>query len=70
MLNLTERIGDMAVLPEDSFNVATPALALSMNNVQPENFRGITFCVSSYSAGTIPEVSYVRAIQIIFELQN
>ncbi|KAK0148908.1 Adhesion G-protein coupled receptor G4 [Merluccius polli] len=56
VLNLTERIGDKAVFSNDSFNVATPALALSMINVQPDNFEGITFCISSFSADMIPEI--------------
>ena len=65
MLNLTERIGDKAVFSDDLFNVATPALAVSMNDVQSKSFRGITFCVSSYAAGMIPEVRYLRGILLI-----
>ena len=62
MLHLTERIGDKAVFSDNVFNVATPALAVSMNDVQLKGFRGITFCISSYVAGMIPEVSYFRGI--------
>lgn len=65
VINLTERMGDKAVLSDDSFNMATPALALSMINVDPDSFRGVTFCVSNFSAGTIPEVNSIRGIQSI-----
>ncbi|CAL8263208.1 unnamed protein product [Lota lota] len=62
VLNLTERIGDKAVFSMDLFNVATPALAVSMNNVYPKTFSGITFCVSSFSAGMIPELMVNQSI--------
>ena len=65
MLKLTERIGDKAVFSGDLFNVAFPKMAVSMINVQPKNFRGITFCVTNYADGMIPEVSYFRGTLII-----
>ncbi|CAL8269840.1 unnamed protein product [Boreogadus saida] len=66
VLKLTERIGDKAVFSGDLFNVATPAMAVSMINVPPKNFRGITFCVSNYADGMTPELmvneSFAEAI--------
>ncbi|CAL8331612.1 unnamed protein product, partial [Gadus morhua 'NCC'] len=56
VLKLTERIGDKAVFSGDLFNVAFPKMAVSMINVQPKNFRGITFCVTNYADGMIPEL--------------
>ncbi|KAJ3598735.1 hypothetical protein NHX12_000642 [Muraenolepis orangiensis] len=58
-----ENVVDVAIVTPI---LSTPALALSMNNVQSENFTGMTFSVSSYSSGTAPEIvvnrSFVDAV--------
>ncbi|XP_036826270.1 adhesion G-protein coupled receptor G4-like [Oncorhynchus mykiss] len=59
ILSITDSIGDQMDFPEESLNVTVPSLALSMINVDPEQFQGLTFGVSSFSTGLVPE-TYVN----------
>ncbi|XP_029515546.2 adhesion G-protein coupled receptor G4-like [Oncorhynchus nerka] len=59
ILGITDSIGDQMDFPEESLNVTVPSLALSMINVDPEQFQGLTFGVSSFSTGLVPE-TYVN----------
>ncbi|KAJ3587876.1 hypothetical protein NHX12_011471 [Muraenolepis orangiensis] len=66
MVTVVEKLDDVVDVAIVTPILSTPALALSMNNVQSENFRGMTFSVSSYSSGTVPEIvvnrSFVDAV--------
>ncbi|XP_055743982.1 adhesion G-protein coupled receptor G4-like [Salvelinus fontinalis] len=55
ILGITDSIGDQMDFPEESLNVTVPSLALSLINVDPEQFQGLTFGVSSFSTGLDPE---------------
>ncbi|XP_042181665.1 adhesion G-protein coupled receptor G4-like isoform X2 [Oncorhynchus tshawytscha] len=59
ILGITDSIGDQMDFHEESLNVTVPSLALSMINVDPEQFQGLTFGVSSFSTGLVPE-TYVN----------
>ncbi|XP_064829807.1 adhesion G-protein coupled receptor G4-like [Oncorhynchus masou masou] len=59
ILGITDSIGDQMDFPEESLNVTVTSLALSMINVDPEQFQGLTFGVSSFSTGLVPE-TYVN----------
>ncbi|XP_035802538.2 adhesion G-protein coupled receptor G4 isoform X2 [Amphiprion ocellaris] len=56
VLSLTERIGDTMDFQGESASFTAPSLALSLVNVDPDNFRGLTFSVSSASDTTNPEI--------------
>ncbi|XP_045579874.1 adhesion G-protein coupled receptor G4 [Salmo salar] len=56
ILGITDSIGDQMYFPEESLNVTVPSLALSMINVDPEQFQGLTFGVSSFLTGLVPEI--------------
>ncbi|XP_035619608.1 adhesion G-protein coupled receptor G2-like [Oncorhynchus keta] len=56
ILGITGSVGDQMDFPEESQNVTVPSLALSMINVDPEQFQGLTFGVSSFSTGLAPEI--------------
>ncbi|XP_060904380.1 adhesion G-protein coupled receptor G4 isoform X2 [Labrus mixtus] len=56
VLNLTERMGNKMDFPDESINVTAPSLALSMVNVDPGDFRGLTFGVSCTSPILNPKI--------------
>ncbi|XP_070692870.1 adhesion G-protein coupled receptor G2-like [Pempheris klunzingeri] len=56
VLNLTERMGNNMDFQDESVCLTAPSLALSMINVDPNEFRGLTFSVSSVSSTLNPEV--------------
>ncbi|CAB1337184.1 unnamed protein product, partial [Coregonus sp. 'balchen'] len=56
ILGITGSVGDQMDFPEESQNVTVPSLALSMINVDPGQFQGLTFGVSSFSTGLAPEI--------------
>ncbi|XP_055783912.1 adhesion G-protein coupled receptor G2-like [Salvelinus fontinalis] len=56
ILGITGSVGDQMDFPEESQDVTVPSLALSMINVDPEQFQGLTFGVSSFSTGLAPEI--------------
>ncbi|KAM9356679.1 adhesion G-protein coupled receptor G6 [Symphorus nematophorus] len=55
VLNLTERMGNNMDFQDESVSVTAPLLALSMINVDQNDFKGLTFGVSSMSSPLIPE---------------
>ncbi|KAK6298391.1 hypothetical protein J4Q44_G00314460 [Coregonus suidteri] len=56
ILGITDSVGDQMDFPEELLNVTVPSLALSMINVDPVQFQGLTFGVSSFSTGLVPEI--------------
>nr|XP_029133557.1 adhesion G-protein coupled receptor G4 isoform X8 [Labrus bergylta] len=56
VLNLTERMGNKMDFQDESVNVTAPSLALSMVNVDPGDFRGLTFGVSCTSPILNPKI--------------
>ncbi|XP_074529758.1 adhesion G-protein coupled receptor G2 [Halichoeres trimaculatus] len=56
VLNLTERMGNNIDFEEESFSVTAPSLALSMVNVAPGEFSGLTFGVSAISPVQNPQI--------------
>ncbi|KAM9849666.1 adhesion G-protein coupled receptor G6 [Aulostomus maculatus] len=56
ILNLTERMGNNMEFPGESVSLTAPSVALSMVNVNPDGFNGLTFGVSSTSALLTPTV--------------
>ncbi|XP_049899008.1 adhesion G-protein coupled receptor G4 isoform X2 [Epinephelus moara] len=56
VLDLTDRMGNNMDFPEESVSITAPSLALSMINVDPNEFRGLTFGVSALSPVLNPEV--------------
>ncbi|XP_041653807.1 adhesion G-protein coupled receptor G4 [Cheilinus undulatus] len=63
VLNLTERMGNNMDFQEESLSVTAPSLALSMVNVKPGNFSGLTFGVSFFSPLLNPEVSVNQSFE-------
>ncbi|XP_076005388.1 adhesion G protein-coupled receptor G4a [Genypterus blacodes] len=55
VLNLTERMGDNMDFQGDSISLLAPSLAMSMINVDPVEFRGLTFGVSFLSPNQDPK---------------
>ncbi|KAL0974130.1 hypothetical protein UPYG_G00216040 [Umbra pygmaea] len=82
ILNITESVGQQMDFPEEALNVTVPSLSLSMVNVDKNDFQGLTFGVSSFSAGKAPETfvnhtfvsqpsdSTVASISLPHDLQN
>ncbi|CAJ1058844.1 adhesion G-protein coupled receptor G4 isoform X1 [Xyrichtys novacula] len=56
VLNLTERMANGMDFEDESISVTAPSLALSMVNVAPSEFTGLTFGVSSISPTQNPKV--------------
>ncbi|XP_073342675.1 adhesion G-protein coupled receptor G2 [Pagrus major] len=56
ILNMTEEMGNNMDFQDESVNVTAPSLALSMINVYPDEFKGLTFGVSSFSSNLTPEI--------------
>ncbi|XP_062332900.1 adhesion G-protein coupled receptor G2 [Osmerus eperlanus] len=56
ILNLIESVGNKMFFSGESANVTVPSLAVSMVNVDPDQFHGLTFGVSSFSTGLVPEI--------------
>ncbi|XP_038556127.1 adhesion G-protein coupled receptor G2 isoform X2 [Micropterus salmoides] len=56
VLNLTDRIGDKMDFQGESASLTAPLLALSMINVDPDEFSGLTFSVTSISSNLNPEI--------------
>ncbi|XP_067375708.1 adhesion G-protein coupled receptor G6 isoform X2 [Channa argus] len=50
VLNLTDRMGDTMDFQSESVSLTAPSLALSIINVDPNGFAGLTFGVSSISS--------------------
>ncbi|KAM3867020.1 adhesion G-protein coupled receptor G6 [Diretmus argenteus] len=61
VLNLTERIGDNMDFRGESVSITAPSLAFSMINVDPGEFNGLTFGVSSFSSGLDPKIFINRS---------
>ncbi|KAK2848946.1 hypothetical protein Q5P01_008780 [Channa striata] len=55
VLNLTDRMGDNMDFQSESVSLTAPSLALSMVNVDPDGFTGLTFGVSSMSSLLNPQ---------------
>ncbi|XP_068182518.1 adhesion G-protein coupled receptor G6 [Antennarius striatus] len=55
VLNLTEKMGNKMDFQNESVSVTAPLLALSMSNVAPDEFKGLTFGVSSISSTLDPQ---------------
>ncbi|KAG7518985.1 adhesion G-protein coupled receptor G4-like isoform X1 [Solea senegalensis] len=55
VLNLTETMGDNMIIQSESESVTAPSLAISMVNADAENFKGLTFGVSSISPLLVPQ---------------
>ncbi|XP_077403345.1 adhesion G-protein coupled receptor G4 [Vanacampus margaritifer] len=56
IVNITEAVGDCMVGFQDSSTVVAPAVAVSMVDVVPGHFAGLTFGVSFHGAGSKPEI--------------
>ncbi|XP_040006974.1 adhesion G-protein coupled receptor G4 [Xiphias gladius] len=56
ILNITEAVGDRMVGYEGFSNLVASAIAISVVDVVPGQFGSLTFGVSSYRAGTKPEI--------------
>ncbi|XP_034545192.1 adhesion G-protein coupled receptor G4 isoform X2 [Notolabrus celidotus] len=56
VLNLTEKMGNHMDFEDESASVTAPSLALSMVNIAPGEFSGLTFGVSSISPVHNPEI--------------
>lgn len=57
ILNITEAVGERMVGYEGRSTLVAPAIAISVVDVDPEEFDSLTFGVSSDRAGKKPEVS-------------
>ncbi|KAF7660595.1 hypothetical protein LDENG_00278750 [Lucifuga dentata] len=55
VLNLAERMGDNMDFQGESLSLTAPSLALTMVNVEPDKFRGLTFGVASVSLALTPQ---------------
>lgn len=53
---MTEEMGNNMDFQDESVNVTAPSLAVSMINVNPDDFKGLTFGVSSISSNLNPQV--------------
>ncbi|XP_047440345.1 adhesion G-protein coupled receptor G4 [Mugil cephalus] len=56
ILNLTDKIGDTMDFHVGSLSLTAPSVALSMIDVDPDQFGGLTFVVSSVSPESNPKV--------------
>ncbi|KAE8285729.1 Adhesion G-protein coupled receptor G4 [Larimichthys crocea] len=56
VLNLTERMADKMDFQAESVSLTSPLLALSAINVDPDEFNGFTFGVSSVSSDLNPKI--------------
>ncbi|XP_061559201.1 adhesion G-protein coupled receptor G4 [Phycodurus eques] len=56
ILNITEAVGDFMVGFQGSFTMVAPVVAVSMVDVVPGQFAGLTFVVSSHGIGFKPEI--------------
>ncbi|XP_061644216.1 adhesion G-protein coupled receptor G4 [Phyllopteryx taeniolatus] len=56
VLTLTDKMGNTMDFPSDSLSLTAPSLALSMIDVDPEGFEGLTFSASSISSIQEPNV--------------
>ncbi|XP_054610465.1 adhesion G-protein coupled receptor G4-like isoform X2 [Dunckerocampus dactyliophorus] len=56
ILNITEAVGDRMVVLENSSSLVAPAVVVSMVDVVPGEFAGLTFGVSSDGMGSKPEI--------------
>ncbi|XP_066570730.1 adhesion G-protein coupled receptor G6-like [Amia ocellicauda] len=56
ILEVTDTLGNKLIFDGMSLNVSSPMLALSILNVDPTDFNGMAFGVSSFSEGINPEV--------------
>ncbi|TKS72207.1 G-protein coupled receptor G4 [Collichthys lucidus] len=56
VLNLTERMADKMDFQDESVSLTAPLLALSAINVDPDEFNGFTFGVSSVSSDLNPKI--------------
>lgn len=60
VLNLTERMADKMDFQDESVSLTAPLLALSAINVDPDEFNGFTFGVSSVSSDLNPKVRHYK----------
>ncbi|XP_044061882.1 adhesion G-protein coupled receptor G4 isoform X2 [Siniperca chuatsi] len=56
ILNLTDRMGNNMDFQDESVSLTAPSLALSMINVDPDEFQGLTFSVTSISSILNPKI--------------
>nr|XP_015207050.1 PREDICTED: adhesion G-protein coupled receptor G4-like isoform X1 [Lepisosteus oculatus] len=56
ILNVMESLGNRIAFPGNLFSLTSPNLALSVVGVDPRNFSGLAFGVSSFSQGVNPQV--------------
>ncbi|XP_077433424.1 adhesion G protein-coupled receptor G4a [Vanacampus margaritifer] len=56
VLNLTDKMGNTMNFPNESLSLTAPSLALSMTDVDPERFNGLTFTAVSNSELQKPNV--------------
>ncbi|XP_042348822.1 adhesion G-protein coupled receptor G6 [Plectropomus leopardus] len=56
VLDLTDRMGNNMDFQDESVSITAPSLAFSMINVDPNEFNGLTFGVSSLSSIQKPEI--------------
>ncbi|KPP61947.1 putative G-protein coupled receptor 112, partial [Scleropages formosus] len=56
ILSITDSIGNKMTFGGDQYNVAAPSLAISLFNVDPGHFQGLSFGVSSVSQDSSPEI--------------
>lgn len=53
---MTNRMGDNMDFQSEFVSLTAPSMALSMINVDPDGFSGLTFGVSSFSSHLNPKV--------------
>uniref|UniRef100_W5ND92 Adhesion G-protein coupled receptor G2 n=1 Tax=Lepisosteus oculatus TaxID=7918 RepID=W5ND92_LEPOC len=56
ILNVMESLGNRIAFPGNLFSLTSPNLALSVVGVDPRNFSGLAFGVSSFSQGVNPQL--------------
>lgn len=56
---MTERLEENLIFSGESESLTAPSVALSMVNVQAENFKGLTFGVSLDSPSMVPKVKRI-----------
>ncbi|XP_061691689.1 adhesion G-protein coupled receptor G6 isoform X2 [Syngnathoides biaculeatus] len=56
VLTLTDKMGNTMDFPNESLSLTAPSLALSMIDVDPQGFEGLTFSAVSVSSFTEPSV--------------
>ncbi|XP_077466014.1 adhesion G protein-coupled receptor G4a [Stigmatopora argus] len=63
ILDLTDTMGNTMAFLGESLSLTAPSLALSMINVDPKGFNGLTFTADSVSSSQNPNVSVIPSFE-------